>query len=112
MRTTYRAMQVTMPGTLELVERPVPKPDSGEVLIDIEACGICGADTSDIEGVDPNQRPPRVPGHEVVGRIVADVIVQVNRSAVAKISLADPHLGKIEMSGVFRFDEADLLARD
>src|SRR3546814_14216814 len=41
---------------------------------------------------------------------LADVIVQVNRYAVAKIRLADPNLGKIEVSGVFRIDDADMLA--
>ena len=69
MTNTYRAMQVTTPGTLELVERTVPKPGQGEVLIAVEACGICGADVSDIERVDPATQ--RVPGHEVVGRIAA-----------------------------------------
>jgi len=71
MRTTYRAMQVTRPGTLELAERMTPTPGNGEVLIEVEACGICGADASDIERADPSLQPPRVPGHEVVGRIVA-----------------------------------------
>ncbi|ABM41592.1 MULTISPECIES: alcohol dehydrogenase [Pseudomonadota] len=71
MKTTYRAMQVTRPGFLELVERPAPLPGIGEVLIEVEACGICGADASDIERADPALQPPRVPGHEVVGRIAA-----------------------------------------
>lgn len=71
MKTTYRAMQASQPGVLELVERQTPEPGDGEVLIEVEACGICGADTSDIEGADPSLQPPRVPGHEVVGRIVA-----------------------------------------
>jgi alcohol dehydrogenase len=71
MKSTYRAMQITTPGTLEMVERATPKPGAGEVLIEAEACGICGADISDIEGADPSLLPPRVPGHEVVGRIVA-----------------------------------------
>jgi len=71
MKTTYRAMQVTRPGVLELVERPMPAPGMGEVLIEVEACGICGADASDIERADPALQPPRVPGHEVVGRIAA-----------------------------------------
>jgi alcohol dehydrogenase len=70
MPATYRAMQVTTPGSLEMVERPIPEPGAGEVLIAVEACGICGADASDIEGADPALQPPRVPGHEVVGRIV------------------------------------------
>ncbi|HEY4091634.1 MAG TPA: alcohol dehydrogenase [Luteibacter sp.] len=71
MKTTYRAMQVSSPGVLELVTRTTPTPGMGEVLIEVEACGICGADIGDIEGADPNLVPPRVPGHEVVGRIVA-----------------------------------------
>jgi alcohol dehydrogenase len=71
MKTTYRAMQVPRPGLLEMVERPTPTPGVGEVLIEVEACGICGADVGDIEGADPALQPPRVPGHEVVGRIVA-----------------------------------------
>lgn len=69
MRSTYRAMVVTAPGKLELVERETPAPGAGEVLIAIEACGLCGADANDIER---SEGPwPRVPGHEVVGRIVA-----------------------------------------
>ncbi|PVX61325.1 alcohol dehydrogenase [Paraburkholderia unamae] len=71
MKTTYRAMQVTRPGVLELVERPVPAPGPGEVLIEVEACGVCGADAADIEQADPTLASPRVPGHEVVGRIAA-----------------------------------------
>ncbi|HKB54166.1 MAG TPA: alcohol dehydrogenase catalytic domain-containing protein, partial [Ramlibacter sp.] len=71
MKKTYRAMQVTQPGRLELVERQTPSAGPGQVLIEIEACGICGADAGDIEGADPALQPPRVPGHEVVGRITA-----------------------------------------
>jgi alcohol dehydrogenase len=40
----YRAAQVSKPGTLEIVERETPSPNAGEVLISVEACGICGAD--------------------------------------------------------------------
>ncbi len=70
MKTTYRAIQVTKPGTLELVERRTPEPGAGEVLIQVEACGLCGADAGDIDGTSASQLP-RVPGHEVVGHIVA-----------------------------------------
>ncbi len=71
MKNTYRAMQVTTPGTLELVERETPTPGAGEVLIAVETCGICGADAADIDRADPSLQSPRVPGHEVVGRIIA-----------------------------------------
>ena len=69
MQGTYRAVVVTTPGKLELIERKTPAPGAGEALIAVEACGLCGADTNDIER---SEGPwPRVPGHEVVGRIVA-----------------------------------------
>ncbi|WP_341644869.1 alcohol dehydrogenase [Thauera sp. SDU_THAU2] len=71
MKTTYRAMQATRLGLLELVERKTPVPDTGQVLIAVEACGVCGADALDVDRADPALQPPRVPGHEVVGRIVA-----------------------------------------
>lgn len=71
MKQTYRAMQVSRPGVLELVERPTPQPGAAEVLIEVEACGICGADLADVQNADAALQPPRVPGHEVVGRIVA-----------------------------------------
>lgn len=67
MKTTYRAMQISRPGVLEPVQRETPEPGAGEVLIDVEACGVCGADAADIE----KAAPPRVPGHEVIGHIVA-----------------------------------------
>ncbi len=68
---TYRAMQLGAAGRLELVQRPVPAPGPGQVLIRVEACGVCGADAGDIGNADPTLQPPRVPGHEVVGRIAA-----------------------------------------
>lgn len=71
MQASYRAMQIAAPGVLELVERATPRPGAGEVLIEVEACGVCGADASDIEKAGSTSSPPRVPGHEVVGRIVA-----------------------------------------
>src|SRR5690348_11917078 len=68
---TYRAMLITAPGHLELVERVVAEPRQNEVLIAVETCGVCGADVNDIDRVDPNGHKPRVPGHEIVGRILA-----------------------------------------
>ncbi|HQQ69385.1 MAG TPA: alcohol dehydrogenase catalytic domain-containing protein [Alicycliphilus sp.] len=71
MKTTYRAMQAARPGVLELAQRETPAPGPGQVLIAVEACGVCGADAADIDRADPSVQPPRVPGHEVVGRIAA-----------------------------------------
>ena len=65
---TYRAVQAVSPGRLELTEKPVQAPGPGKVRIRVEACGVCHSDTGTVEGVFPIDWP-RVPGHEVVGRI-------------------------------------------
>jgi len=70
MQTQYKAVQITQTGQFELVQRIVPSPQQGEVLLAVEACGICGADAMSIENNNPDAFP-RVPGHEVVGRIIA-----------------------------------------
>jgi alcohol dehydrogenase len=71
MKRSHRVAQVSKQGELEIAERDTPSPGTEDVLIAVEACGVCGADASDIDRADPAIRPPRVPGHEVVGRIVA-----------------------------------------
>ncbi|MGH8801666.1 MAG: zinc-dependent alcohol dehydrogenase family protein [Casimicrobiaceae bacterium] len=68
-----RAMLLRTPGTpLELDVRPdIPQPAAGEVLIRVEACGVCRTDLHVVDGELPHPRMPVVPGHEVVGRVVA-----------------------------------------
>ena len=68
---TYAAVQATAEHQLELVQRPVTEPGSGEVRIRVEACGICHTDAATVGGGMPGLQYPRVPGHEVVGRIDA-----------------------------------------
>jgi D-arabinose 1-dehydrogenase-like Zn-dependent alcohol dehydrogenase len=69
--TTTRVMQVREPGKgLELEERETPTPGRGEVLVRVEACGVCHSDAFTIEGGMPIEYP-RVPGHEIAGRIEA-----------------------------------------
>src|SRR5215813_7432948 len=71
MKGTYKAVQVSAPGTLQVVERPVTEPAAGQVRIRVEACGICHTDAYTINGTYPGLTLPRVPGHEVIGRIDA-----------------------------------------
>ena len=71
MNGTYKAMEVSAPGTLRLVERPIKEPGPGQVRIRVEACGVCHSDAATVMGVWPGLTLPRVPGHEVVGRIEA-----------------------------------------
>jgi alcohol dehydrogenase, propanol-preferring len=71
MQRTYKAVEVSAPGVLRVVERPVSEPGAGQVRIRVEACGICHTDAATVMGAYPGLKLPRVPGHEVVGRIEA-----------------------------------------
>ena len=54
---------------LRLVDRPIPMPGPGEVLVKVEVCAICRTDLHVIEGELPVHRSPLIPGHQVVGRV-------------------------------------------
>jgi alcohol dehydrogenase, propanol-preferring len=71
MKETYKAVEVSAPGVLRVVERPVSEPGADQVRIRVEACGICHTDAATVTGTYPGLNLPRVPGHEVVGRIEA-----------------------------------------
>jgi D-arabinose 1-dehydrogenase-like Zn-dependent alcohol dehydrogenase len=67
-----KAVQVSEAGgNFEIVERPTPEPGRGQVRIKVEACGICHSDALVKEGMWPGIKYPRVPGHEIAGRIDA-----------------------------------------
>ena len=66
------AMTLLAPGRpLAAVRRPAPAPGRGEVLLEVSACGVCRTDLHIVDGELPDARLPLVPGHEVVGRVVA-----------------------------------------
>jgi alcohol dehydrogenase, propanol-preferring len=69
--STYKAVEVSAPGVLQVVERKIPEPGAGQVRIRVEACGICHTDAATVTGTYPGLTLPRVPGHEVVGRMEA-----------------------------------------
>ncbi|MBI3094868.1 MAG: zinc-dependent alcohol dehydrogenase family protein [Rhodocyclales bacterium] len=67
-----RAMLFERPGMpLRLVELPLPQPSRGELLIEVEACGVCRTDLHLIDGELPHPLLPVIPGHEIVGRVAA-----------------------------------------
>jgi D-arabinose 1-dehydrogenase-like Zn-dependent alcohol dehydrogenase len=67
-----RVAQITRPnGPLEIVEREIPEPGTGQVRVKVEACGICHSDAMTKEGLWPGIQYPRVPGHEIAGTIDA-----------------------------------------
>ncbi|MGZ5180034.1 MAG: zinc-dependent alcohol dehydrogenase family protein [Ramlibacter sp.] len=56
---------------LERVSRAVPVPAAHELLLRVRACGVCRTDLHVVDGDLPAHRPAVVPGHEVVGEVVA-----------------------------------------
>jgi alcohol dehydrogenase, propanol-preferring len=58
-------------GPLRLVERPVPEPGPGELLIRVTCCGVCRTDLHLAEGDLLPKAPDVTPGHEVVGEVVS-----------------------------------------
>jgi len=72
MRTKMNAAQISKSGgDWELIERDIPDPGAGQVRVKVEACGICHSDALVKEGLWPGLQYPRVPGHEIAGRIDA-----------------------------------------
>jgi propanol-preferring alcohol dehydrogenase len=68
----YRAMQLDAPGRpLRPVERPLPSPGAGQVLVRVAACGVCRTDLHVVDGELGEGPLPIVPGHEIVGRVAA-----------------------------------------
>lgn len=79
MSDTMQAVVVAEPGgEFQVVERDVPAPGPNEVRVAVEACGICHSDAYVKEGTYPGISYPRVPGHEIAGRIdaVGDEVAQ------------------------------------
>src|ERR671917_271170 len=65
-----KVAQIPTPGAdFQIVEREVPEPGAGHVRIKVQACGVCHSDVFTKDGLWPGIQYPRVPGHEVVGRI-------------------------------------------
>jgi alcohol dehydrogenase, propanol-preferring len=67
-----RAMVLERAGEpLRLAELPAPLPAAGEVLISVGACGVCRTDLHILDGELDKPKLPLVPGHQVVGQVVA-----------------------------------------
>lgn len=67
-----KAMQVSKPsGPFELISRDIPDPGQGEIRVRVEACGVCHSDALAKSGAYPGLTLPRVPGHEIAGRVDA-----------------------------------------
>jgi propanol-preferring alcohol dehydrogenase len=56
---------------LSIVDLPVPEVKSGEILVNVSTCGVCHTDLDEIEGRTPPAISPCIPGHQIIGNVVA-----------------------------------------
>lgn len=66
-----KALLLTAPSKLELVDFPDPTPAEDEVIVRIRACGICGSDIHGWDGSTGRRQPPLIMGHEAAGEVLA-----------------------------------------
>lgn len=66
-----KALVLSAYKQLDLVDMPVPRPGEDELLIRIQACGICGSDVHGYDGSTGRRLPPIVMGHEAAGIVEA-----------------------------------------
>ena len=67
-----RAMVLDKPRTpLREAELPDPQPARGQVLLDVHACAVCRTDLHIVDGELDKPKLPLVPGHQIVGRVIA-----------------------------------------
>ncbi len=73
-------------GALRVVERPLPVPGAGEVLLRVRACGVCRTDLHIVDGDLPAHADPIVPGHQIVGEVVGGATA--DRSAGMRVGVS------------------------
>ena len=65
-----KALEISEPGVVQLVDRADPQPSEGEALLQVKRVGYCGSDLNSFRGLNPLVTYPRVPGHEIAATIV------------------------------------------
>ncbi|MBQ6551990.1 MAG: zinc-binding alcohol dehydrogenase family protein [Lachnospiraceae bacterium] len=66
-----KAVWINEPGSIEIVDLPMPEPKENEALLQVLTCGICGSDVASFTGNQPFTSYPRIPGHEFSARIIS-----------------------------------------
>jgi propanol-preferring alcohol dehydrogenase len=75
---TMRAMAFDAPGRpLRAIERPLPRAGAGQLLLRVHTCGVCRTDLHLLDGEVSIAHPPRILGHQIVGRVVASEAPEV-----------------------------------
>src|SRR5438876_8763050 len=74
---------------LKIEDVPAPEPKPGHVLLKVLACGVCRTDLHIVEGELPPRMPRVIPGHQIVGEIIAGDISQTATGAtLARVATA------------------------
>ncbi|MBN2291675.1 MAG: alcohol dehydrogenase catalytic domain-containing protein [Pirellulales bacterium] len=81
-----KAVVWTGEQTFQLQDVPEPRPESGQVVVKVEAAAICG---TDLHYADFQSTPPIIPGHEVAG-IVVEKATDVNNFSIGDAVALDP----------------------
>ena len=87
-----KAMKFPEAGKAEIVDVPVPTPGPGEVLVRVQAAGICASDVAAFKGTHNFRRPPVITGHELAGEIVK-LGPSVTGCRVGDRVALEPHVG-------------------
>ena len=89
-----RAIVLDRPGSFRVAEVPDPTPGEGQIVVKVDACGVCGTDIHIMDGEFPPTPYPITPGHEFAGTVVAvagDVPAQMDLAVGTKVAV-DPSL--------------------
>src|SRR3984885_14101983 len=87
-----RAIVLDRPGSFRVAEVPDPTPGEGQIVVKVDACGICGTDIHIMDGEFPPTPYPITPGHEFAGTIAAVASdVRTDLPVGAKVAV-DPSL--------------------
>ena len=79
-------------GQLTAVRKLTPLPGKGELLVRVPACGVCRTDLGPIDNDLPARHGGTLPGHEIVGRVVALGVGPARVSVGQRVGI--PWLGK------------------
>ncbi|MDR2840356.1 MAG: zinc-binding alcohol dehydrogenase family protein [Paludibacter sp.] len=80
-----KAIQIITPGTVNIVELPVPSINADEVLVKIKYVGFCGSDLNTFAGKNPMVKFPIIPGHEIGG-----IIESVGENVPDNLTIGSP----------------------
>lgn len=96
-------------GHLGMIQRPVPRPDAGEVIVAVFAAGVCGTDLH-IEAAEFPSNPPVIMGHEVAG-VVTEVGTGVDTSRIGQRVALETYYSYCEDCGDCRRGRPNLCAQ-